>query len=423
MIADKFLHDTTPPETGVAVLAPTPGRRGVQVALVGACDMSAIRDYDVQVSVDGGAWTAWLTRTTGTSGDPPRPRRSRAMPFRARATRRQGQRRGLGRRRSLPDADAEPGDGRLRARSARRPLDGPQPARHRRVEPGQAGRAATSSRSPAGRSRRRLHLVPGQRAAHHLGAGPSRSGAAGWVAAAQRSRAYLAPRTAPNTTLVDAGIAGLVLRIGRRPPRSGPSAERRSRRGRSRPTATARRTDSPSTGRTASALDGLTLRVLRRRRRRCSAPRAVPDRGPGAQAWTWDGTVGGRRLPDGRYLLQLVGRGRRPDLQRPVGGPVQPGPGRARSPSRSTPVAADDRHGDRLGAASSRRTATVASTPSPVSATTTGDATRWRLSAAAGRRLGRRADPDDRRRRRRRREPPGTAGPTPAPSPRTAAIG
>jgi flagellar hook assembly protein FlgD len=35
--------------------------------------------------------------------------------------------------------------------------------------------------------------------------------------------------------------------------------------------------------------------------------RNVPDRAAGAQAWSWNGEVGGARVPDGRYVLQLSG--------------------------------------------------------------------------------------------------------------------
>jgi spore germination protein YaaH/flagellar hook assembly protein FlgD len=67
-LADKFLNDTTPPLAGIEAFS-NPARRdeGFVVAWTAADDWSGIRSYDVQVSTAGGAWAAWLTKTTATS--------------------------------------------------------------------------------------------------------------------------------------------------------------------------------------------------------------------------------------------------------------------------------------------------------------------------------------------------------------------
>ena len=65
-LADKFRSDHTPPLVGIATL---PGRvrdEGFRVRWP-AWDASAIRDYDVQVSVDGGSFVRWLRDTKLTS--------------------------------------------------------------------------------------------------------------------------------------------------------------------------------------------------------------------------------------------------------------------------------------------------------------------------------------------------------------------
>lgn len=65
-LADKFLSDTTAPVVGVATLAPQQRDEGFRVAWK-SWDDSTVTGYDVQVSIDGGEWAAWLTGTTLTS--------------------------------------------------------------------------------------------------------------------------------------------------------------------------------------------------------------------------------------------------------------------------------------------------------------------------------------------------------------------
>jgi len=69
VLADKFLHDTTAPLAGiVAFPAAAQPNEGFVVRWTAEDDWSGIAGYDVQVSADGGPWTAWLTGTTATSG-------------------------------------------------------------------------------------------------------------------------------------------------------------------------------------------------------------------------------------------------------------------------------------------------------------------------------------------------------------------
>ena len=66
-LADKFLADKTPPVVGIVTLAQQQRDEGFRVAWA-SWDDSTIRGYEVQVAVDGGAWSTWLTATTLTSG-------------------------------------------------------------------------------------------------------------------------------------------------------------------------------------------------------------------------------------------------------------------------------------------------------------------------------------------------------------------
>ncbi len=65
-LAEKFLNDTTAPLAGIKPLAPSQTAESFTVSWLGS-DESGIRDYDVQVSIQGGPWHDWLTKTTATS--------------------------------------------------------------------------------------------------------------------------------------------------------------------------------------------------------------------------------------------------------------------------------------------------------------------------------------------------------------------
>ncbi|MGE5156360.1 MAG: glycosyl hydrolase family 18 protein, partial [Betaproteobacteria bacterium] len=65
-ISDAFLVDTTGPVTGVRMLAATQPDEGFTVSWAGT-DASGVASYDVQVSTDGGPWADWLAGTTATS--------------------------------------------------------------------------------------------------------------------------------------------------------------------------------------------------------------------------------------------------------------------------------------------------------------------------------------------------------------------
>ena len=65
-IQAKFITDSTPPTVGIRTLPPTAANPGFTVAWSGTDDVG-ITAYDVQLSVDGAAWQAWLTGTKAAS--------------------------------------------------------------------------------------------------------------------------------------------------------------------------------------------------------------------------------------------------------------------------------------------------------------------------------------------------------------------
>ncbi len=300
VIVAKFLHDTTPPETGIDVLAVRQPDEGFVVGW-SALDMNPIRNYDVQVSTDGGPWRAWLSKTRATDavwlG-----RSGHAYAFRARAT------------------DAKGNRGRWDVTN----LPSSRPTLHK------GGFATVKTASLSVRSRpdtagsvvSQLHrgdivaITGGPVAADGYTwfkiSGPLETWAPAepvrgdvWVAGRQGTTTFLGPRTAPNTTIVAAGLARLTFGAG------GPASIGASQ------AATAARAFSPNGDGSEDrltlrwtnglAFDSLMLRVFRSNGSLVGT-RAVTATGSGARAWAWDGSVGGHRLADGRYAVQLVGR-------------------------------------------------------------------------------------------------------------------
>ncbi len=300
VIVAKFLHDTTPPETGIDVLAARQGDEGFLVTWT-ALDMNPIRNYDVQVSVDGGPWKAWLGRTHATgaiwSG-----RDGHAYAFRARATDAKGNR-GRWNVANLPIPRPTLRAGgfavvKAASLTTRTRPDTAAPP----VSTLSAGAVVALTRGPVQADGYSWYQVAGPLSTW-AATEPVRSG--NWVAAASGSTKFLAPRTPPNTTIVDAGLSRLGFgAIGATSVGSSAAA-------------LAVRAFSPNGDRSEDglilrwtngvALDSLTLKVLRANGTTVGT-RAVPDVGAGSQAWAWDGTVGGRTLADGRYVLQLIGR-------------------------------------------------------------------------------------------------------------------
>ena len=197
-ILAKFVHDTTPPVAGVGVLAARQGNARFKVTW-SALDMSPIRHYDVQVSVDRGPWRAWRTRTRATAAVM-RGRDGHAYAFRVRATDSKGNR-GTWRIGNLPTARptlrrggfATVGADLLTVRS-RPAITGSV------VTQLDQGDIVAIIGGPVAADGYSWYQISGPLAVWAPNR-PVRSG--NWVAGGSASVDYLAPRTAPNTTIVD----------------------------------------------------------------------------------------------------------------------------------------------------------------------------------------------------------------------------
>jgi spore germination protein YaaH/flagellar hook assembly protein FlgD len=316
-LADKFLNDTTGPAAGIKVLAPRQDDEGFAVSWA-ATDMSPIRDSDVQVSVDGGPWTAWLSGTSGTSAIYPGTD-GHAYAFRARATDVKGNA-GTWDVVSLPSVTASLGQGGFAV-----VVTDTLSVRTRPTTSGalayrlSAGDIVALTNGPVSADGYTWYEISGplQTWAPTI---PVRSG--NWAAAGSPSATYLAARSAPNATLVDAGISGLSF-----------GAASATATGATAPSTAAGPALSPNGDgsgdelairwRNKLGLDSLTLHVFRADGSEAGT-QSVPGLAPGDQSWNWDGRIGAGVLPDGRYMLQLVGKAGNRTYSAPFAGPLPP---------------------------------------------------------------------------------------------------
>ncbi len=289
-LADKFLADKTPPVTGIATFSQQQRDEGFRVAW-SSWDDSSITGYDVDVSVNGGAWARWLTATTLTSSiylgaD------GRTYAFRVRAADTHGNVTpwngaiNLGQL-SVPDSIQVGGfatvlvDG-LRMRS------GPST---------DASVMTTLSDGDA------LQVIAGPTSADGYAwyqvAGPVRQWSpvdpmqvGGWIAASGNGFTNAGPRRPVYATRVDAGITGLQLNGGgdRVVTPNGDGVQDKLHL-----SWTNQRT-----------FDSLALRVYHLDGTLAGTV-GLGDTASGAQAYSWDGRIGGVKVPNGSYVVQLQG--------------------------------------------------------------------------------------------------------------------
>lgn len=317
-LADKFLRDTTPPEAGISVLPAEQVDEGFLVDWVARDDYNGVTSFDVEVSVDGGPWTPWLTGTTA-GADVWLGRDGRGYAFRARA------KDGKGNLGTWDTATVYVDDPALAVGGFARVL----------VD-GLSARA-----EPATSAKRRDTLSAGTIVA--ITDGPvtaggytwyeviepivqwspvSRVRSGVWVAASGGGSTFLAPVGPPNSTRVTAGISGLSFN-GAGAESVGPT-----------PAAASWRAFSPNGDGSQDTLrldwqarvdvDSLTLNVFRPDGTLLGS-QPVEARAAGERSFDWDGRVGGALLPDGTYLLQLVGVDGTVSYAAPSARPVTPG--------------------------------------------------------------------------------------------------
>jgi spore germination protein YaaH/flagellar hook assembly protein FlgD len=297
-LADAFVVDHSAPEAGIRILPAKATDEGIVVAW-SAADVSAVASFDVQVASDGGAWTPWLTATTKTT-DVWLGADGHVYAFRVRAT----------------DVKGNAGAWNVTSVAGKAPSS---------LAVGGFGRVTLDGlayRTGPTTSAAKLGSLPAGTVVA-LTAGPVSADGATWYEVTQPIREWtpvsfvergvwvavktstatnVAPFHAPNATLVDAGIAGLDFGSG------GLTG--------TTPNAVAGRTFSPNGDGARDTLrirwtatlafDSLTLNVLRPDGSLVGAL-AVPTRTTGTHTFAWDGTVAGKRVADGGYVLQLAG--------------------------------------------------------------------------------------------------------------------
>ncbi|HKF86127.1 MAG TPA: FlgD immunoglobulin-like domain containing protein [Candidatus Limnocylindrales bacterium] len=299
-LSDSFLVQHAAPIAAIRVLAASQNDEGFIVRWVGKGN-SAIASYDVQVSTNGGAWRTWLANTKASS-NVFQGRTGVGYAFRVRARDRRGSVGSFG---TAASWSARPsirvgGFGRV-LRDGLGYRSRPDTSA-RRLGTIKAGTIVAFTRGPI-----RADGYTWYEVTQPVRQWPplSRVKRGVWIAVRKGSRPYVAASGAPNSTTVRAGIRGLDFGAAGTASGLGPGAPQ-----------TAVRAFSPNRD---GSEDGLRLRwtnsvrmtslVVRVRRLDGSliGTRRIGARAAGAQSWTWNGIVDGRRLRDGRYLLQLVG--------------------------------------------------------------------------------------------------------------------
>lgn len=295
----KFITDTTAPVVGLVALPATTGDLGFTVTWRGADDRSGLAWFDVQVSVDGGAWKAWLTHVKVTSVMYPGVQ-GHGYAFRVRAAD------GRGNVSAFNVGSVYTSTPTLRAGGfAQVVADGVNV----RAAPGtgapvvlqaSAGTDVAIMAGPVNAGGLRWFQV----ALPVTTWGPTADQEAGvWIAAAVGSTTYLVPIQAPNATRVSALITGFSF-AGAGVSSLGPAgASLRSFSPNGDGHGDTLRIDWTDT----AALGAMTLNVFRADGS-FAGPVPIGDRGAGPQSFAWNGRVGSTLLASGTYVVQLVGR-------------------------------------------------------------------------------------------------------------------
>lgn len=304
-LADKFLADTTPPVVGTATFAQTQRDEGFRVAW-SSWDDSTVTGYDVQVSVDGGSWTGWLTGTTLTSsiylGSD-----GRTYAFRVRAADAHG---------NVAAWNSAIDLGKLAAPAsievggfATVLVDG------LRMRTGASTEASIMTTLSAGDA---LQVIGGPKSGEgytwYQVAGPVRQWGpvdpmqvGGWVAASGNGATNAGPRRPVYATKVDAGITGFTLNGGGERVLS--------------PNGDGNQDVLRLSWANERAFDSLALRVFRTDGSVAGSV-SLGGTGSGSHGYDWDGRIGGVKVPAGTYVLQLQGKDGGSAFHAPSASPV-----------------------------------------------------------------------------------------------------
>ena len=297
-VSESFLVDKAAPQAGVKNLAAKQVDEGFVVSWT-ARDATVVATYDVQVSADGGAWTTWSTGTSATS-DVWLGADGHGYAFRVRATDTKGNA-GAWNVASVYDPTpsiAVGGFGRVTTDGLGY-RTGPDTSAAK-LGTLSAGTIVAFTRGPVTADGYTWYEVT-QPIAEWLPVSFVERGV--WLAVRSSTTTHVSAYRAPNSTIVDAGLKGMDFGTGASAVGTDPAA-------------VSRRQLSPNGDgiedglrlrwTNSSAFDTMLLKVYRLDGTLVGS-RTVRALAAGARTWDWDGRAGASVVPDGRYVLQLVG--------------------------------------------------------------------------------------------------------------------
>ena len=303
-LAAKFLSDTTPPDAGILVLPESVDTPSIPVSWTAVDDWSGVRNYDVQVSVDGGAWGAWLTGVTQTSGTYAA-QSGHGYAFRVRATD------GRGNVGPWDVSSVWAPSPALASGGFARVIQGPLNMRASAsvtapvVGQLQAGQVVAITGGPVAGSDGFTWYQATAPVAEWNPVGLVHTGV--WVAGSGNGQQYLAPRQAPNAVTVYAELGSLAITPVDSPGGS-PSARPADLPLGFSPNGDGRADALRIAYHVRNPLNSLQLQVFRAADLAPLGSVQLPGISAGDQAFDWDGRINGQPVPDGAVYLVLAGQ-------------------------------------------------------------------------------------------------------------------
>ena len=318
LVAAKFLTDTNPPKAGIVNMPASQSNEGFPVSWTGRDDWNGVKNYDVQVSTDGGKFTAWLTGTTATTSNF-QGSSGHSYSFRVRAT----------------DGVGNVGPWDLSTVYTASPAFRPgnfvsvrTTVVNARASPDSS--ATVIATAPAGTI---LQIIGGPATSTdgltwYQVTGPfTELNAVAplfpglWVAVTDGTTNWVVPITPPNTTFVSAAIDGYSVGT----PGMIPSGTGIDRGRVFSPDGDGIRDTMPLSWTDTTAFNDVSLTIYRAD----GTAAGTIDLGAhaaGAQSYTWNGTLDGKKpLPDGQYMVQVTGTAGRTTCYAPSRAPFVAG--------------------------------------------------------------------------------------------------
>ncbi len=306
--------DTTPPRTALAVLPPDAPDEGIVVSWT-ATDAGGIAAYDVQVSAGGGPWSDWLVATTATS-DVWLGRTGTGYAFRARATDAAGNVSRWTTEDARSGATTLAKGGFVRVVASSLPLRASASTGAKKVATVRTGDILLVTAGPKASGGVTWVQVSGPLTQWPI-VSPVRTKA--WMAVKQGKTVLAAATRRPSATVVAAGFSGLTFDGAGGASLGAAGAAHRA----FSPGNDGSRDRLALAWRARVAMTSVSARILRTDG---SLVGSIPigSVAAGSRTWAWDGKVAGAVVPDGAYLVQLLGRGSATTYRSPSARPATP---------------------------------------------------------------------------------------------------